>query len=185
MFPESWLLIFINLGLPLINIYKKKPFVKTNFRNFPQFYELFEKYSRTKICGFLSMWVDWRSAWISCVLLDTCMWMMRSFSSDATLQCVNFCERSCYAQPNFIFHASENQLSILLLVCRCRPNLVDFDSLDPSNAHENLSNAFNLAEQEVGVLRLLDAEGKKQKSTKSSWLVSLWQAHCSFSPCLG
>ena len=45
-------------------------------------------------------------------------------------------------------------------MCVCRPDLIDFDRLKKSNAHHNLQNAFNLAEQHLGITKLLDAEGE-------------------------
>uniref|UniRef100_G3Q8U6 Spectrin beta, non-erythrocytic 1 n=1 Tax=Gasterosteus aculeatus aculeatus TaxID=481459 RepID=G3Q8U6_GASAC len=44
------------------------------------------------------------------------------------------------------------------LIHKHRPDLVDFDKLKKSNAHYNLQNAFNLAEQHLGVTQLLDPE---------------------------
>uniref|UniRef100_A0A8C7MDC6 Spectrin beta chain n=1 Tax=Oncorhynchus kisutch TaxID=8019 RepID=A0A8C7MDC6_ONCKI len=38
------------------------------------------------------------------------------------------------------------------------PDLIDFDKLKKSNAHHNLQNAFNLAEQHLGLTKLLDPE---------------------------
>ena len=43
----------------------------------------------------------------------------------------------------------------------CRPDLIDFDKLKKSNANHNLQNAFNLAEQHLGLTKLLDPEGEK------------------------
>ena len=40
-----------------------------------------------------------------------------------------------------------------------RPDLLDFESLKKCNAHYNLQNAFNLAEKELGLTKLLDPEG--------------------------
>lgn len=45
-----------------------------------------------------------------------------------------------------------------------RPDLIDFDKLKKSNAHYNLQNAFNLAEQHLGLTKLLDPEGKNSCS---------------------
>ncbi|XP_057581524.1 spectrin beta chain, non-erythrocytic 2 isoform X3 [Hippopotamus amphibius kiboko] len=39
-----------------------------------------------------------------------------------------------------------------------RPDLLDFESLKKCNAHYNLQNAFNLAEKELGLTKLLDPE---------------------------
>ena len=40
-----------------------------------------------------------------------------------------------------------------------RPDLIDYESLKKSNAMFNLQNAFNVAEQELGLSKLLDPEG--------------------------
>ena len=42
----------------------------------------------------------------------------------------------------------------------CRPDLVDLRKVRAQTARQNLDMAFNLAEKEFGVTRLLDAEGK-------------------------
>lgn len=49
-----------------------------------------------------------------------------------------------------------------------RPDLIDFDKLKKSNAHYNLQNAFNLAEQHLGLTKLLDPEGKNSCSFSTS-----------------
>lgn len=41
-----------------------------------------------------------------------------------------------------------------------RPDLIEFDTLKRSNAHYNLQNAFNVAEKELGLTKLLDPEGE-------------------------
>ncbi|KAF0036942.1 hypothetical protein F2P81_009816 [Scophthalmus maximus] len=49
----------------------------------------------------------------------------------------------------------------LLLWCQMKtagPDLIDYDKLKKSNAHHNLQNAFNLAEQHLGLTSLLDPE---------------------------
>jgi hypothetical protein len=46
-----------------------------------------------------------------------------------------------------------------LFVFVCRPDLFDFNSLDPNNAKANLEHAFELAEKYLGLVRLLDPEG--------------------------
>ncbi|CAF96656.1 unnamed protein product, partial [Tetraodon nigroviridis] len=44
------------------------------------------------------------------------------------------------------------------IIHKHRPDLIDFDKLKKSNAHYNLQNAFNLAEQHLGLTKLLDPE---------------------------
>lgn len=53
-----------------------------------------------------------------------------------------------------------------------RPDLIDFDKLKKSNAHYNLQNAFNLAEQHLGLTKLLDPEGKNSCCFSTSQLSS-------------
>lgn len=38
--------------------------------------------------------------------------------------------------------------------------MIEFDTLKRSNAHYNLQNAFNVAEKELGLTKLLDPEGE-------------------------
>lgn len=40
----------------------------------------------------------------------------------------------------------------------CRPDLIQFDSLHADQHVTNLNNAFDVAERELGLARLLDAE---------------------------
>lgn len=49
---------------------------------------------------------------------------------------------------------------LLALFLILRPDLMDFDNLKRSNAHYNLQNAFNVAEKELGLTKLLDPEGE-------------------------
>eukprot|EP00045_Choanoeca_perplexa_P017689 m.262360 g.262360 ORF g.262360 m.262360 type:complete len:2501 (-) comp17606_c1_seq1:822-8324(-) len=44
------------------------------------------------------------------------------------------------------------------LIHKHRPDLLDFNALDPSNARYNLEHAFEIAERELGLASLLDAE---------------------------
>ena len=46
--------------------------------------------------------------------------------------------------------------------------MIDFESLKKSSPMENLNNAFNVAEQELGLSKLLDPEGKKDKTRPQS-----------------
>jgi spectrin beta len=43
-----------------------------------------------------------------------------------------------------------------------RPDLIDFNKLTPGKHIDNLNYAFDVAQNELGVPRLLDAEGKLQ-----------------------
>ncbi|XP_064206241.1 spectrin beta chain, non-erythrocytic 1-like isoform X1 [Anguilla rostrata] len=49
-------------------------------------------------------------------------------------------------------------LAFNAIVHKHRPDLIEFDTLKRSNAHYNLQNAFNVAEKELGLTKLLDPE---------------------------
>jgi len=52
-----------------------------------------------------------------------------------------------------------NGLGFNALIHAHRPDLIDFKGLQPSHHIENLNNAFDVANNELGIPRLLDAEG--------------------------
>ena len=54
-----------------------------------------------------------------------------------------------------------------------RPDLVDYQSLNPQQPIENLNNAFKIAHEDLGIASILDAEGN------SISLRYLWEnLHC-------
>ena len=42
----------------------------------------------------------------------------------------------------------------------CRPDIINYSLLRPNQHEANLNNAFNIAEESLGITKLLDAEGK-------------------------
>lgn len=54
----------------------------------------------------------------------------------------------------------------------CRPDLIQFEKLHRSNPMHNLNNAFNVAEEKLGLTKLLDAEGENFRSYQS-WSILL------------
>jgi spectrin beta len=52
-----------------------------------------------------------------------------------------------------------NGLGFNALIHAHRPDLINFDGLNPSDHLGNLNNAFNVADDKLGIRRLLDAEG--------------------------
>ena len=44
------------------------------------------------------------------------------------------------------------------MLLNCRPDLIDLSTLNRSMPEHNVNNAFNIAEKELGVPRLLDVE---------------------------
>ena len=49
-------------------------------------------------------------------------------------------------------------LAFNALIHKHRPDLIDYDNLQKSNAIYNLQNAFDVAEQQLGLAKFLDAE---------------------------
>lgn len=52
-----------------------------------------------------------------------------------------------------------NGLGFNALIHAHRPDLINFDKLNPEDHIKNLNNAFNVADDKLGIARLLDAEG--------------------------
>jgi len=46
------------------------------------------------------------------------------------------------------------------MVCMSRPDLIEYNKLTKVNPLQNLNNAFNVADQKLGLTPLLDAEGE-------------------------
>lgn len=65
-------------------------------------------------------------------------------------------------------------LIITVLLSTFRPDLIDFENLKRSNAHYNLQNAFNVAEKELGLTKLLDPEGEPPQSPKKPHFSVTW-----------
>ncbi|CAL1570111.1 unnamed protein product [Knipowitschia caucasica] len=59
-------------------------------------------------------------------------------------------------------------LAFNALIHRHRPDLMDFHKLTRSNATHNLQQAFTIAEQHLGLTKLLDPEGSDGKLFKGS-----------------
>jgi len=52
-----------------------------------------------------------------------------------------------------------NGLGFNALIHAHRPDLINYDGLNPAEHVANLNNAFMVAEDKLGIARLLDAEG--------------------------
>ena len=57
----------------------------------------------------------------------------------------------------FVLYVTMNTLS--LYSSFFRPDLIKYEQLSKSNPHGNLNNAFNVAEEKLGITSLLEAEG--------------------------
>nr|CAD7427986.1 unnamed protein product [Timema monikensis] len=60
-----------------------------------------------------------------------------------------------------------------------RPDLIDFEALQPTRHIDNLNNAFDIANNELGIPRLLDAEGQPHKGIRTHTSLSSNHAHTS------
>ncbi|KAF4071521.1 hypothetical protein AMELA_G00274250 [Ameiurus melas] len=73
-----------------------------------------------------------------------------------------WCQMKTAGYPNVNIHnfttSWRDGMAFNALIHKHRPDLIDFDKLKKSNAHYNLQNAFNLAEQHLGITKLLDPE---------------------------
>ncbi|KAG7280294.1 hypothetical protein CRUP_026835 [Coryphaenoides rupestris] len=73
-----------------------------------------------------------------------------------------WCQMKSAGYPNVNIHnfttSWRDGMAFNALIHKHRPDLIDFDRLKKSNAHHNLQNAFNLAEQHLGITKLLDPE---------------------------
>ncbi|XP_040266018.1 spectrin beta chain, non-erythrocytic 2 isoform X3 [Bufo bufo] len=73
-----------------------------------------------------------------------------------------WCQMKTAGYPNVNVHnfttSWRDGLAFNAIVHKHRPDVIDFDTLKKSNAHHNLQNAFNTAERELGLTKLLDPE---------------------------
>uniref|UniRef100_A0A2K6U8V4 Spectrin beta chain, non-erythrocytic 2 n=1 Tax=Saimiri boliviensis boliviensis TaxID=39432 RepID=A0A2K6U8V4_SAIBB len=73
-----------------------------------------------------------------------------------------WCQMKTAGYPNVNVHnfttSWRDGLAFNAIVHKHRPDLLDFESLKKCNAHYNLQNAFNVAEKELGLTKLLDPE---------------------------
>ncbi|XP_006860931.1 PREDICTED: spectrin beta chain, non-erythrocytic 2 [Chrysochloris asiatica] len=73
-----------------------------------------------------------------------------------------WCQMKTAGYPNVNVHnfttSWRDGLAFNAIVHKHRPDLLDFEALKKCNAHYNLQNAFNLAEKELGLTKLLDPE---------------------------
>jgi Ca2+-binding EF-hand superfamily protein len=60
-----------------------------------------------------------------------------------------------------------NGLAFCALIHKHRPDLISYDSLDAKNAAQNLELAFDVAEKQLGIPRLLDVEDLKNPDERS------------------
>ncbi|XP_058868085.1 spectrin beta chain, non-erythrocytic 1-like isoform X2 [Acipenser ruthenus] len=83
----------------------------------------------------------------------------RKSAKDALLL---WCQMKTAGYPNVNVHnfttSWRDGLAFSAIVHKHRSDLIEFDTLKRSNAHYNLQNAFNVAEKELGLTKLLDPE---------------------------
>ncbi|XP_036824250.1 spectrin beta chain, non-erythrocytic 1 isoform X2 [Oncorhynchus mykiss] len=73
-----------------------------------------------------------------------------------------WCQMKTAGYPNVNVHnfttSWRDGLAFNAIVHKHRPDVIEFDTLKRSNAHYNLQNAFNTAENKLGLTKLLDPE---------------------------
>ncbi|XP_063750420.1 spectrin family protein isoform X5 [Eleginops maclovinus] len=73
-----------------------------------------------------------------------------------------WCQMKTAGYPNVNIHnfttSWRDGLAFSAIVHKHRPDVIEFDNLKRSNAHYNLQNAFNVAENNLGLTKLLDPE---------------------------
>ena len=58
------------------------------------------------------------------------------------------------------FHSSwRDGLAFCAILDRHRPDILNYDDCDPNQPMENLERAFKVAEEELGIIRIVDPEG--------------------------
>lgn len=52
-------------------------------------------------------------------------------------------------------------LALCAIIDRHRPDILNYDDCDPATPLENLAKAFKVAEEELGIIRIVDPEGER------------------------
>ena len=83
----------------------------------------------------------------------------------------------CAQMCNFcIAYCAERTFNWYIMIIFFRPDLIKYEQLSKSNPHGNLNNAFNVAEEKLGITSLLEAEGMKRYNEINVFTKSL-QVH--------
>uniref|UniRef100_A0A8C1WMX3 Spectrin beta chain n=1 Tax=Cyprinus carpio TaxID=7962 RepID=A0A8C1WMX3_CYPCA len=89
-----------------------------------------------------------------------------------------WCQMKTAGYPNVNIHnfttSWRDGMAFNALIHKHRPDLIDFDKLKKSNAHYNLQNAFNLAEQHLGLTKLLDPEDHPDEKSVITYVVTYY-----------
>ena len=75
--------------------------------------------------------------------------------------------------PSFLTEANSfvpPSSGLCCLLSHSRPDLVDWEALTPGDNAANLTKAFDVAERDLGIARLLDVEGKTVCATHKEWV---------------
>ncbi|VDN25078.1 unnamed protein product [Dibothriocephalus latus] len=84
------------------------------------------------------------------------LWCQRSTKGYANVNVTNFNTR--YTFHLLSFRSFKDGLAFCALIHRYHPDLLDFNSLKPGEPLENLNKAFTVAEEQLGIPKMLDPE---------------------------
>jgi len=80
----------------------------------------------------------------------------------------------------FFLGSWRSGLGFNALIHAHRPDLIDYERLIPTRHIDNLNNAFDVAERDLGIPRLLDAEGEFLDCMSESGLSDLYIFYFAF-----
>ena len=88
---------------------------------------------------------------------------MNMFSGKVEIwtECCSSSTETCLLNWKCLLISIYSLKALNLTVVTHRPDIINYGSLRPNQHEANLNNAFNVAEESLGIAKLLDAEGMR------------------------